>query len=341
MPQLGLMRTAWPAVCIVVLNWNGRDDTLACLASVRQINYPNFRTIVVDNGSIDNSIAAIKAAHPDVEVIEAGTNLGFSGGNNLGIKRALGLHADYILILNNDTIVDAGLVRAFVEAADRFPGAGAFSGTIFFHDEPDRTWFSGLDWDPSACRFVPQTAASTTGFSSARETAYACGCAFFVSASKLREVGLLCDDFFLYFEETDWCYRARKKGYPSMIVPEARLFHKVAASVGGDDSPLALYFVTRNRLLWAKRHLDWRQRLTIHKNSLLELARRFIRPALANLPVFRPSLRERWWALRDAYLEPRNQAFLLGLRDYWLRQFGDCPPLVRELALRARTRGYG
>ena len=113
-----------PSISIVVLNWNGRDDTLACLESVERISYPNFRVIVVDNGSADNSVAAIRAAFPKVELIETHANLGFSGGNNVGIKRALEHGADYVLLLNNDTVVDPGLLDAFAATAKRLPDAG-------------------------------------------------------------------------------------------------------------------------------------------------------------------------------------------------------------------------
>ena len=256
-----------PTVFVVVLNWNGRDDTLACLESVDKITHPDFRVIVVDNGSADDSVDAIRATFPEVELIETGANLGFSGGNNVGIKRAPQLGADYVLLLNNDTVVDPGLLDAFVAAARCFPDAGVFSAKIYFHAEPNRIWYAGARWSARATRFEQVGEGvldDGISFSTICETDYACGCAFFVPAARLREIGLLDDNFFLYFEETDWCYRAREAGYPSIFVPEAKLWHKVSVSFGGEGSPLALYFQTRNRLLWAKRHAALPRRFGVY-----------------------------------------------------------------------------
>lgn len=330
-----------PRIAVVILNWNGRDDTLACLESVKKIAYPDFRVIVVDNGSADNSVDAIRTAFPEVELIETGANLGFSGGNNVGIKRALELGADYVLLLNNDTVVDPGLLDAFVAAARRFPAAGVFSAKIYFHAEPNRIWYAGARWNSSAARFKQVGEGvldDGLSFSTICETDYACGCAFFVPAARLREIGLLDDDFFLYFEETDWCYRAHKAGYPSIYVPEAKLWHKVSVSFGGEGSPLALYFQTRNRLLWARRHAALPRRLGVYAESVRALFRRFAFP-LVRVRAGQPfSLKGWWWSVRAVFHDPSNLAYFMGVRDFWLRRFGDCPPVVRDLARQMRAR---
>lgn len=336
-----------PHISVVILNWNGRDDTLACLASVERISYPAMQVIVVDNGSSDDSAAAIRRAFPRVELIETQQNLGFAGGNNVGIRRALEAGADYVLLLNNDTEVDEELLNAFLEAAQRHPDAGAFSGKIYFHADPTRIWYAGARWNAEATCFdhvgegmIDRGAVYSTG----GETAYACGCALFVSAPRLREVGLLDEDFFLYFEETDWCYRAKARGYPSFFIPEAKLWHKVSVSFGGEGSPLALYFITRNRLLWASRHAPMRTRLRIYGSSVSGLFRRFGRPIIDAIlkPPF--SLRAARWTLEAVVSEARNRAYWLGWRDFWLRRLGNCPDEVRELtqdwkALRASANG--
>jgi hypothetical protein len=338
--QATAARPSKPSVTVVILNWNGRDDTLACLESVEKIAYPNFRVIVVDNGSADNSVAAIRTAFPEVELIETGRNLGFAGGNNVGIRRALERGADYVLLLNNDTEVDPGILDAFVAAAERFPDAGVFSGKIYFHTEPNRIWYAGAQWNPKTVRFDQVGEGlldDGISYSTACETGYACGCAFFMSAGQLREVGLLDEDFFLYFEETDWCFRAKEKGHPSVFVPDAKLWHKVSVSFGGEGSPLALYFTTRNRLLWAKRHAKPTQRLQVHARAFRSLFRRFVLPLAGTRlrGAFTP--KAWWWSVRDAYRDPRNLAFFLGVRDFWLRRFGDCPSVVRQFAKKAAS----
>lgn len=331
-PLAGNGSTPAALVYVVVLNWNGRSDTLACLESLERLDHPNRRVIVVDNGSSDDSVAAIRTAFPGVEVIETGANLGFSGGNNIGIRLALERGADYVLLLNNDTVVDPGLVTAFLAASERRPDAGAFGAKIFFYDDPRRVWFAGARWEPTRAHFIQIGEGVLDGeqsFSTSGETAYACGCAFFVSAQRLRDVGLLDEDFFLYFEETDWCYRARRLGYPSIFVPEARLWHKVSVSFGGERSPLALYFLTRNRLLWAQRHGKLTLRMKLYGMTACALASRFIGPFVRSRDA---SMRQRWWSLRTAFRDPRNRAYYLGVRDFFLRRLGDCPTAVRQLS---------
>jgi hypothetical protein len=323
-----------PSVCIVVVNWNGREDSVACLSSLGRIDYPNFKILVVDNGSTDGSVEAIRAKYPSVEVIEAGANLGFSGGNNKGIVRALELHADYVLLLNNDTLVDSALLRAFVEAAKRFPNAAAFSAKIYCYDQPRRIWYAGVKWDRRTGRFIQLgEGLEDDGYSFASdcETDYACGCAFFVPATRLREVGLLDDDFFLFFEETDWCYRARRRGHASIFVPEAKVWHKVSASFGGERSPLALYFITRNRLLWAARHASLSERFRLYANTAQSLIERFVLPLTDTQVQRRGSARRYWWSFRQACLDPQNRAYFLGVRDFFLRRLGNCPDRVRAL----------
>lgn len=335
------MSSTKASVFIIILNWNGRDDTLACLASVAQINYPSFRVIVVDNGSTDNSVDAIRTAFPAVDLIETGKNLGFAGGNNVGIRCALELGADYVFLLNNDTEVDPGLLDAFAVAAERYPNAGVFGGKIYYHAEPQRIWYAGARWNQDTARFDQVGEGELDDgrtYSAACETDYACGCAFLLPAARLREIGLLDEDFFLYFEETDWCFRAKKAGHPSIFVPEAKLWHKVSVSFGGEGSPLALYFITRNRLLWARRHAGMPMRLRVYRMAVRSLVARCGAALAGRRTGDTFTLRHWWWSVREAFADPRNRAYFFGFRDFWLRRFGDCPPVVRELAKQARPR---
>lgn len=318
------------AVSVVVLNWNGKADTLDCLQSLRAVDYPNFTVHVVDNASSDDSVPTIRAAFPEVELICSSRNLGYAGGNNLGIRRALEIGAQYILLLNNDTVVDPGLLSALVKTARRYPHAAAFGAKILLYGDRSRVWYAGARWDEPRSCFVqigeglPDDDAS---LNEPQETAYACGCAFFMSAKRAREIGFLDENFFLYFEESDWCYRARRRGYPSIFVPDARLWHKVSVSFGGERSPLALYFLTRNRLLWAKRHAGLGRRVKVYAATAAGLAQRLLGTVNAGT-----SMKQKWWALRAAFRDPRNRAYFLGARDYVLARFGDCPDEVRAMS---------
>ncbi len=333
------MKCAAPLVDIVILNWNGCRDTLACLASLRRLTYSNFHTIVVDNGSTDGSACEIRSAFPDVELIETGQNLGFAGGNNVGIRRALERQSDYALLLNNDTEVDPKLIDAFVAAARNNTDAGVFSGKIYYHSEPERIWYFGTKWNPNTTHFDHPghgVIDDGIGFSGISDTDYASGCAFFFSTARAQDVGLLDEDFFLYFEETDWCYRARAKGYRSVVVPEAKLWHKVSASTGGVDSPLMIYFMTRNKLLWAKKHLNRRMQNKILGSILRKLWRPvFLSPnAQAGIPLLKMyywTARAMLKAIKHSATNTQSIAVLYALRDFYLGRFGDCPLAVRTL----------
>src|SRR5688572_19863302 len=140
-------------VVVVVLNWNGGDDTLECLASLRHLRYTNVHTIVVDNGSSDESVANIGTAFPEIPLIQTGVNLGYAGGNNVGIRAALATGAEYVLLLNNDTVVDPDCVDAFVEAARAHPEGALFGAKIYYHQEPDCIWYAGARWAPEISQF--------------------------------------------------------------------------------------------------------------------------------------------------------------------------------------------
>src|SRR5436309_4726879 len=126
-----------PKVHIIILNWNGRADTLECLASVQRINFPDFETVVVDNGSTDGSEEAIRAAFPDITFIQTGENLGFAEGNNVGIRHAIECGADYVFVLNNDTTVDPNILAALVAEAEKNPNAAILGPKIYFYDRSD------------------------------------------------------------------------------------------------------------------------------------------------------------------------------------------------------------
>ena len=140
-------------ISIVILNWNGKKIHLACLASVEKIEYPNFQTIVVDNGSSDDSVEAIRTQFPQVTLLETHENLGFAGGNNVGIQHALSSGAEAVLLLNNDTIVDPGLLTAYAAQLARYPNAGILGATIYLFEEPSRLDHLGGMWNKNKAAF--------------------------------------------------------------------------------------------------------------------------------------------------------------------------------------------
>jgi GT2 family glycosyltransferase len=180
---------------------------------------------------------------------------------------------------------------------------------------------------------------SGDAFAQTRPTEYASGCALFAPASSFREIGLLDERFFLMFEETDWCYRARQAGRPSIFVPGARVWHKVSASVGGYDAPLARYFLSRNGLLWARRHLSRGEYRRFRARRLYEVGQRLFPTLPAELlsggfgerldAAFRYGR-----AVAGHATDPGRWAHAIGVLDHLLRRYGDCPAIVRRLGKR-------
>jgi GT2 family glycosyltransferase len=298
---------AAPKVVIVVLNWNGRDDTLACLASLSGIDYPVYEVIVVDNGSGDDSVAAIRAAYPQVTLIETGDNLGYVGGNNVGLEHAGIMGADYALLLNNDTEVAPDFLNLMVEVAEVDAAIGIVGPTIYYFDRPDVIWSAGgsIDWGWGDTRMVSLDVVDQGQFSLLpRPVDFVSGCAMLIKMSLLDQMGLLDPRFFAYYEETEWCVRVARAGFKIVHVPQAKIWHKISP-VAREASPQVHYYMTRNRLLF------------------LKLSRVGVAPWL-NTFLFDYGRTLLSWTLKPRwrYKAPQRQAMLQGILDFWRGRFG-------------------
>jgi len=320
-----------PRVAIVILNWNGKDDTLECLESVRHVDYPNFEIIVVDNGSSDGSVAAIRERFPAMTVIETGANLGYAGGNNVGISHALRNEAEYVLVLNNDTTVDASFLDHLVRIGEVMPDAGILGPSIYQYYSPDMPWYSYTLFDPERVKFI--TKEVTANDPIARSVDGVIGCSMLIKAKVFRKIGALEPKYFLCYEEHDFCFRAARAGFKCLVVSPAKIWHKVGSTLGEMESPVRSYFNTRNRLLWAERNVSITSRLRLFKIvlSLLitELFPRFHIPTSSKSVSTAKAL---YWAVREfgrelvkQYHSPMYKARLWGTRDYLLRRFGNGP----------------
>jgi GT2 family glycosyltransferase len=317
-------------VTVVVLNWNGGADTIECLESLAPLSAAGHQIVMVDNGSTDGSLEQVRLNFTYVRVIDVGENRGFAGGNNVGIRAAIEDGAEYVLLLNNDTVVAPDLIEELLRVAQTTPDAGVLGPKIYYYAEQDRIWSAGGFWDKKARCFeqLGDGERDEGQFDKICDTEFVVGCAMFVPAQVFRDVGLLDEQFFLNYEEIDFSYRVRCAGYRAIYVPRAKLWHKVSVAFGGEDSPLKDYFIFRNRLLWAKRHLPLRRRIDIHLSVYRIMLRRFFGPAFGGANGV--GLRRRYWALGAAFRSPKNRAVVRGLRDYWGGRFGDCPDVVRD-----------
>ena len=234
------VNVATQKVVVIVLNWNGLSDTLECLASLEHCTYPHIEVVVVDNGSANSDAEIIAAAFPKVIVISNGKNLGWAGGNNVGIRYALSKDFHHIFLLNNDTTVEAVCIAALVAAAESL-GCGLLHPAIYHYDEPDVPQL-----DPSA--------GQGTVSSEIYDINFAYGAALMISRSLIERVGLLDERFFLQLEETDYFKRSSELGFLSRVLPAARVLHKESRSFGGRRTPLKTYYSVRNSLLLASKH---------------------------------------------------------------------------------------
>jgi len=250
LPLSAVVEATAPLVYIVVLNWNGKEDTLACLRSLKPVWDERTKGIVVDNGSTDGTPDAVRASFAGVEVLEAGRNLGFTGGNNIGLRFALERGADYVLLLNNDTVVDPRFLREMLAVATVSEEIGFVSPKICYLDPPDLLWFAGARFSTVTGygRVIGYREPDRGQYDIVRTIDRPCGCAVLVSRRLCQEAGLLEGSLFLYADEVEWMLRARKHGFKACYAPKAKVWHKVSASVGRESHPDAFYYGVRNTL---------------------------------------------------------------------------------------------
>ncbi len=221
---------------VVILSWNRREDTLACIGSLLQSSYAPLRVMVCDNGSTDNTPAVVRATFPEVEVRSLGQNLGFAAGMNVGIRHALAAGAEQILILNNDTLVAPSMIEQL--AAHVATDVGIVAPLILYASQPDLIWSAG----GKCSRWTLEQTHALRGqrdhahWPAILERDFVPGCAMLLSRSVLESVGLFDERFFMYYEDSDFCLRVRQAGFRILLAPGARMWHKVAASSGGADS---------------------------------------------------------------------------------------------------------
>lgn len=304
-------------IYIIILNWNGKEDTLKCLESLGKVS-TSHKTVVVDNGSTDGSAKAFSKAFPHTQVIETGGNLGYAEGNNMGIRHALEANADYIFVLNNDTVVTEDILEKFLMRDVPIQG-----GKALLMDDPFKIDHLGGNWKvKDGCFELIGANAPASEWTHPLFLDYVCGVAIFAKAEVFREVGLFDPRFFLFWEESDWCFRARKKGYAVQFCPEAILLHKKSASFFG-GKPHTCYFWWRNRLLWIEKNCSQKDQKYIKKEIFKECLHTL---KLLLLKYFQIFFSKRTYDRRLRIQFYR--ALLAGVRDYYLRRFGNCPKWV-------------
>jgi hypothetical protein len=293
-----------PLVVTVILNTNRREDTLAALESLAGNDYDNQRIIVLDNASNEGSVEAIKERYPAVQVISLEQNLGYAGNNNVGIAAAVAQGAEWVFVLNEDTILAPDCLKRLVEAGESLPQAGIVGPMVYHFDEPQviqsAGGLMGADWQ---AWHSGQNEPDHGQFPAPRLVEWISGCAIMVRRAVIEQAGMLDARFFYYYEETEWCLRARKAGWNVYHCPQARLWHK-GVQRNYQPGPNVTYYATRNRLLLlAKHRASPRAWLT----ALAQTAR----------TLLSWSLRPRWREMRS-----HRDAMWQGVNDFLARRWG-------------------
>lgn len=237
-----------PKVAIVLLNWNGWRDTACCLSTLQQLHYDNFRVIVVDNGSTDDSVLHLREQFSWITLLETGKNLGFAGGCNVGIRYALADAAGFVWLLNTDTKVDSKTLDALIVTARRDERIAAVGSAMYSMAEPDRlqAWGGGcvdflLGRSKHFLKPVPDDAID-----------YITGASLLLRSAALESVGLLDDAFFFFWEDADLGFRLRKANWKLAVAGGAKVWHRQSASLRGKDALLDTYFNQGANLFFRK-----------------------------------------------------------------------------------------
>lgn len=270
-------------VTIIILHFNHQPLTEDCLFSIEKLAVKNFElsTIIVNNNP-QEKIDSLKKKFPQVKFLSSLKNLGFTGGNNLGIKEALKNGADFILLLNNDTLLAEGLLVELLKSAKENKQAGILAPKIYFakghefhkdqyfkKDQGKVFWYAGglLDWQNIIASHRGVDEVDHRQYNQPSLTDFASGCGMLVKKEVFEKIGFFDDDYFLYLEDVDFCQRAKLAGFQILYVPQAYLWHLNAgsSSVGG---PLHDYYLTRNRLLFGFKYASLRTKTALFKESL-------------------------------------------------------------------------
>lgn len=241
-------------VVSVILNTNRRADTLECLASLARQTHSRQHVIVLDNASTDGSPEAVRERFPDVELVGLTDNQGYAGNNNVGIKLALERGADWVFVLNEDTVLDPGCLAGLVAQGVADSKVGIVGPLVFHHDDKDVIQSAGGEMSKHLESWHRGQNQKDAGqFSQPMHSDWISGCAILVRRSVIEQVGMLDARFFYYWEEVEWCLRARRAGWGIVMAPAARLWHK-GVQQDYQPKPSVTYYGTRNRLMMLKKH---------------------------------------------------------------------------------------
>jgi GT2 family glycosyltransferase len=248
----------FPRVILLILTWNRRDDVLRCVASLPRLTYPNLTPVVIDNASQDDSVAALRARYPQLAIVENDRNLGYAGGNNTGIRWALGQGADYVQLINSDTEVTPDMTGELVRVAETDPRIAVVGCRNILMEDPTQLWgaYSTLTYGPFLVRSDGAGAPDALRWHGVRDVDAVIGNGYLWRRAALEAVGLLDESFFGYHEDVEWCARARAAGWRVVYAGGAAIVHRGGSSSAPGHARIfpARYFLGRNAVAFVRRY---------------------------------------------------------------------------------------
>lgn len=279
-------------IALVILNWNGLKNTIECLKSIEALAVKSYQleTIVVDNASTDDSVSSFKKLFPNIEIIVNPDNFGFAKGNNVGIKKALDNNADFVMLLNNDTIIEKDCLENLIIAVKNFPKYSIFAPKIYFekgyefhknrykeNEKGKVIWYAGgiIDWNNVYGSHIGVDEVDKGQYDENEETEFATGAAVFIKKEVFEKIGFLDEKYFMYYEDTDFCIRAKKMGFKILYFPKSIVWHKNAGS-SSSGSKLQNYYINRNRLIFGFKYAGFKAKFALLRQYLKKAVYDFI-----------------------------------------------------------------
>lgn len=249
-------------VWVVILNWNGSDDTVECVESCLKIDYKPYQIVIVDNHSTDNSVEIFRKRFPNVPLVVSEENLGYAGGNNIGIRYALEQEAGYVLLLNNDVIVEPSVLTKLVEGMRAFPKATMAAPKVRYYDARNiiNSMGTSMDWFKLRPYLGECNQVDRGQYVNIVKKDILVGCALMIRCNVLPQLGLIDEKFFILHEEADWCFRNLRYGHENIVVPEAVVYHKGSHTIR-HFSEVTHYYSVRNFLYMCRKNATWINRL--------------------------------------------------------------------------------
>jgi len=272
-----------PKIFIIIVNFNAWRNTLACLESLDKLSYSNFEIIIVDNNSQDDSIVQIEKyldtnSKNRYHLFTNPVNEGFAEGNNIGITYARDHEADYILLLNNDTIVDENFLNEMIQIGEADEAIGIIGSTIYYESEPDKIWFASakFSWLGGGRHIIKLITKDS------RPSDFITGCALLIKKEVIQKIGQMPIDYFIYYEDIDWCLSAKKAGFKMAVATNAKIWHKISHTTEKLGEPIIQYYHIRNALLLTSRHAPIYIRYPIYLWSIWHYIKQWIKSCISS-----------------------------------------------------------